>query len=57
MNASPLDDTLRGVGVRLDWSGLPAVVRRGIEQLLGADVVEAGRSGVASHLVSRLGFD
>ena len=41
MDGGPLDDTLRGVGVRAEWSGLPAGVRQDIEQLLGADVVEA----------------
>ncbi len=38
---SPLDETLRGVGVRRDWSHVPSQVQQGIEQVLGAGVVEA----------------
>jgi aminoglycoside phosphotransferase (APT) family kinase protein len=38
---SALDETLRGRGVRMAWAELPLEVRRGIEGLLGAEVVEA----------------
>lgn len=41
MAEEPLDDTLRGVGVRLDWPNLPEAVRLGIEHVVGARVVEA----------------
>ena len=56
MNPGPLDDTLRGVGVRIDWSGLPEDVRHGIEQLLGAGVVEAEsqRGGFSPGVAARV---
>ncbi len=37
----PLDDALRGLGVRIAWSDLPEAVRRGIEQMLGGVVANA----------------
>jgi len=51
-----LDDTLRGVGVRLDWSEVPVDVRRGIEHMLGADVVQAEsrRGGFSPGVAARL---
>jgi len=36
-----MDERLRGVGVRLEWNELPARVRRDLDVLLGAPVVQA----------------
>ena len=44
-----LDETLRGHGVRLEWADLPVEVRRGVEHVLGAQVVEGRRNAAASR--------
>ena len=51
-----LDETLRGHGVRLEWADLPVEVRRGIEHVLGARVIEAvsQRGGFSPGVAARV---
>ena len=51
-----MDETLRGVGVRLGWTELPDEARRGIEDVLGGTVVEAEsqRGGFSPGVAARV---
>jgi len=51
-----MDETLQGIGVRLEWTQLPGEVIRGIQQVLGADVVEADsqRGGFSPGVAARV---
>ena len=56
MRADPIDETLRGVGVRLTWPELPDDVRHAIEGMLGCAVAEAEsqRGGFSPGVAARL---